>query len=68
LRVKVQPQRAGDFWILLNDAQGVLLQKEIVSGVSEFEKTLKIRNLPAGTYTLTVAGAKGAVARKFVKQ
>jgi hypothetical protein len=68
LRVKVQPQRAGDFWILLNDAQGVLLQKEIVSGVAEFEKTLKIRNLPAGTYTLTIAGANGSVTRKFVKQ
>ncbi len=68
LRVNVQAQESGDFWILLNDAQGVLLQKEIVSEVSEFEKTLEIKNLPVGTYTLTIAGVKGSLTRKFIKQ
>jgi hypothetical protein len=45
-----------------------LVKKETESGVSEFEKTLEIKNLPAGTYTLTVSSAKGSLARQFVKQ
>ncbi|HRI61696.1 MAG TPA: T9SS type A sorting domain-containing protein [Saprospiraceae bacterium] len=68
LRVKVQAQEAGDFWILLNDAQGKLVRKETENGVSEFEKVLEIKNLSAGTYTLTVTGAKGSLSRQFVKQ
>ena len=68
LRVKVQAQEVGDFWILLNNAQGNLLKKDIESGVSNFEKTLEIKNLPAGAYTLTVTGARGSLTRKFIKQ
>lgn len=68
LRVNVQVPEAGDFWILLNDANGVLLKKETANGALEFEETLEIKNLPAGTYTLTVTGAKGSLTRKFVKQ
>lgn len=68
LRVNVQAQEAGDFWIMLNDTQGKLIKKETSSGISEFEKTLEIKNLPAGTYTLTVSSAKGSLMRKFVKQ
>lgn len=68
LQVKVQAQDAGDFWVLLNDAQGHLIKKETVIGVSEFEKTLEIKDLTAGVYTLTVAGAEGSITRRFVKQ
>ncbi len=68
LRVSVQAQEAGDFWILLNDAHGHLLKKEIVSGVAEFEKVLEVKNLPTGIYTLTVSSAKASLTRKFVKQ
>lgn len=49
-------------------ARGRLLKKETVSGVSEFEKTLEIKNLPAGTSTLTVSSTKGSLTRQFVKQ
>lgn len=68
LRITVQAQESGDYWVLLNDAQGRLLKKETVSGVSEFEKTWDIQNLPAGSYTVTVTGGKGSVAQRLVKQ
>ena len=68
VRVHVQARETGDFWVLLNDAQGRLIKKETEDGVSEFDKTFEIKNLPAGTYTLTVTGAKGSLTRKLVKQ
>lgn len=68
LRIRIKTEEFADFWILLNDAQGRLLKKETLRSISDFEKTLEIKSLPIGIYTLTLSSAKGSVTRKFVKQ
>ena len=67
LQVNIRAPQTGDFWILLNDAQGRLIKKEIVSGVAAFNKILEIKSLPSGTYILTLSGNTGSMSRQFVK-
>ncbi len=56
-----------NFWILLHDAQGNLLQKQSYSGVSEIRASFDIRHLPAGLYTVTVSNSNGSNTKKIVK-
>lgn len=67
VQVKVQAREAGDFWVMLNDAQGRLLRKIEVNRTADFCETLKIRDLPAGLYTVTVSGAAGSLSQRLAK-
>lgn len=64
--LRVQTREAGDFWILLNDAQGKLIRKETVGNAAAFEKIWEISALPVGEYVITVSGVKGSASRKLV--
>ncbi len=67
VRLQVRAKEAGDFWVLLNDAQGNLLHKIEVNGVADFSKDLNVKDLPAGLYTVTVSGTGGSVSRGVAK-
>ena len=67
VRVQVRAREAGDFWVMLHDAQGNLLRKIEVSGAASFDKELIVSDLPAGLYTVTVSGASGSVSRGVAK-
>lgn len=57
-----------NFWILLHDAQGNLLQKLSFAGVNEIRESMDISGLSAGLYTLTLSNSKGSFTKKLVKQ
>jgi hypothetical protein len=65
---EIKVEEADDFWVLLNDVQGNLLQKLTYSGVSEIRTALDIQHLSAGIYTVTVSNSKGSFTKKLVKQ
>lgn len=65
---EIKVEVADDFWVLLNDVQGNLLQKLTYSGVSEIRTALDIQHLSAGIYTVTVSNSKGSFTKKLVKQ
>ncbi|MBL7828889.1 MAG: T9SS type A sorting domain-containing protein [Saprospiraceae bacterium] len=66
IHVRVRALSPDDFWVLLNDVQGKLVRKEVVSNATEFESTFQVNNLPAGSYTITVSNKKGSHTEKVV--
>ena len=49
--------RKGQLWLRLNDAQGRLVRKEVVTiDATGIEMTFTVHGLPPGIYTLTVLG------------
>ncbi len=66
LQVNVIANESGNFWILLNDQSGKLIQKLEVPNSKTFSRELEIKNLPAGIYFLTVTGDKGSESQKLV--
>ncbi|MEO6760160.1 MAG: T9SS type A sorting domain-containing protein, partial [Saprospiraceae bacterium] len=67
LRVHVKVPEPGDFILLLNDAQGRLLQNRTVRNAADFTEEMAIGNLPTGIYMLTVSGKGGSITRQVVK-
>jgi len=58
----------GDFWVLLNDAQGRLIDHKTINQTAQGNAQFELTNRPAGIYTLTVSSEKGCLTKKFVKQ
>jgi len=56
-----------DYWILLNDINGKLIEKKSYTNVSEFSHTMDVRALPAGSYSLTIANKHGLRTEKLMK-
>lgn len=57
-----------DFWMLLNDAQGRLIDRKTIEKTLQGNARFDLRGLPTGVYSLTVSSAKGYLTKKFVKQ
>ena len=66
--VQVKTAQPFDFLLLLNDAQGRLVERQVFPKTDTFSTTLDLQALPSGLYTLTVSTREGAVVRKVLKQ
>lgn len=67
-RVQITSPVAAECWLLLNDANGRLLHKEVIEKTDQWNTSIDMRDLPAGVYTVTVSNAEGMVVQKVVKQ
>lgn len=67
-RVQITSPVAAECWLLLNDANGRLLHKEVIAKTDQWNTSIDLRDLPAGIYTVTVSSAEGMVVQKVVKQ
>ncbi|MCB9040069.1 MAG: T9SS type A sorting domain-containing protein [Lewinellaceae bacterium] len=66
--VQVKTAQPLDFLLLLNDAQGRLVERQVFQKTDSFSASLGLQALPAGWYTLTVSTREGVVVRKVLKQ
>lgn len=68
LQVRVQVAEPASFTLLLNDAQGKLMERKTLEPSADIQTDFDVHRLPAGVYTLTVSSEKGFLTRKIVKQ
>ncbi len=68
VNVELESPVESEFLLLLNDASGRLLRKEMIEKTNHRDASLDLRSLPAGVYTLTVSTNEGVATRKIVKQ
>ncbi len=66
--VEIKAPQAADFLLLVNDAQGRLVERRVFEKTNTVSASLDVRSLPAGVYTLTLSTRDGMSARQFVKQ
>jgi hypothetical protein len=65
--VTVEVEQPDTFLFLLNDAQGRLLQRQVVAKTAQANVRFDLKNVPAGIYTITVSTEKGHLVRQIVK-
>jgi len=68
LRVQIETAEPAEFTLLLNDAQGRLIDRKTIEKTAQGNAQFDLRTLPSGIYTLTVSSVKGYLTKKFVKQ
>ena len=68
IRVQLESPEEQEWLLLLNDANGRLLYKEVIEKTNHWNTTLGLQPLPTGWYTLTVSTAKGVATRKVLKR
>lgn len=68
LRVQIKTAEPVEFTLLLNDAQGRLIDRKTIDKTAEGNAQFDLTNFPAGIYTLTVSSEKGYLTQKIVKQ
>jgi Secretion system C-terminal sorting domain len=54
-------------WVLLNDAQGRLIEKKIIESTENSTVSFDLKNQPAGVYQLTLSSATGVLTRSVVR-
>jgi photosystem II stability/assembly factor-like uncharacterized protein len=57
-----------DYWILLNDLHGRLVQKFEVKSATRYSHTFQLGSLPAAPYMITVSNKKGSSSWPIMKQ
>jgi len=67
LEIKLKSPNAEDYWILINDIQGKLIQKIEVNRTKEHIEIIDTKNLNSGTYIITVSNSSGMLAEKLIK-
>lgn len=65
--VTVEVEQPDTFLFLLNDAQGRLLQRQVVDKTTQANVRFDLKNVPAGVYTITVSTEKGHLVKQIVK-
>jgi hypothetical protein len=65
--VNVEIGMTTDCLLLLNDANGKLVQQEKFAKTEALSATFDLRQLTSGIYSLTIATPKGSLTRKIVK-
>lgn len=68
MHVRIQVADPTVFTLLLNDAQGKLIERKTLEPTADASATFDIHRLPAGAYTLTVSSEKGFLTKKVIKQ
>src|SRR5690606_24108490 len=68
LRVQIETAEPAEFTLLLNDAQGRLIDRKTIDKSAQGNAQFDLSTLTPGVYTLTVSSGKGYLTKKFVKQ
>ena len=68
LNIELKAPAPDDFLLLLNDASGRLHTQELFPKTDAIVRSLDLRGLPPGVYTLTVSSREGCLARQVVKE
>ena len=66
--VKVETAQTADFLLLVNDAQGRLVERIVFEKTNSVNTSVDLKELPTGVYTLTVSTSEGVTSQKIVKQ
>lgn len=67
LNVKISSETSNDFWILINDGNGKLIDKMVFTNQKTINEIINIKDIPQGEYMLTVANINGATTKQFIK-
>jgi photosystem II stability/assembly factor-like uncharacterized protein len=68
VRVSVETPQPADFLLLVHDANGRLMKRQVIQKADSWNVTLDVRSLPKGLYTLTISTKEGMLSRQLVKQ
>ena len=68
VRLELEAAQPDNFLLLLNDASGRLLQKQVFEKTDRWNTLLDLRTLPLGVYTVTVSTKEGVTVQKVMKQ
>ncbi|MBK9735083.1 MAG: T9SS type A sorting domain-containing protein [Saprospiraceae bacterium] len=68
LHIKVTSEKSNDYWILINDVNGSLLYKQVMTQGASFQSSINVSDLPVGAYILSIANKNGASIHKFIRQ
>lgn len=66
--VKVKMPKPADFLLLVNDAQGRLVERRVFEKTDLVNAAVDLRSWAPGLYSVTVSTAEGSLARKVLKQ
>lgn len=68
INIKATILQPSDFLILINDAQGMLVERRVVEKTSLLNAQFDLHSQPAGAYTVTICTEHGSLTRRFLKQ
>ncbi len=68
VNIKVASESMFNYWIILNDATGKLVDKKIFNRANSINTTFNISSLPIGQYHFTVANEKGVYTKTVMKK
>ncbi|MBK9042588.1 MAG: T9SS type A sorting domain-containing protein [Saprospiraceae bacterium] len=68
LNITVTSETNNDYWMLINDINGKLIDKRMYNNTSMFKASIKTADLPAGEYLITITSKDGVASRKFIKR
>lgn len=68
LKVNASAAQPAEFHLLLNDANGRLLEHQQFDKTTDLSASLDLRSYPAGIYSLTVSNGTGSLTKQIVKQ
>ncbi|MCC7464802.1 MAG: T9SS type A sorting domain-containing protein [Saprospiraceae bacterium] len=67
IQLDISGKEPEDFWILVNDLNGQLVQKFEVKSVTQYSHTLQLGALPSAPYLITVSNQKGGSTWQILK-
>ncbi|MFM2392638.1 MAG: hypothetical protein RLZZ546_615 [Bacteroidota bacterium] len=67
LNVKIKTEILDDYWIMINDISGKLLEKRMIYNEASIHTLIEIKDFPIGEYNITISSKEGVVTKKFVK-
>ncbi len=65
--IRMDGKVSEDYWILVNDLSGHLIVRYEYTDVSSIRQNIDMKDLPAGTYVITMASAHGIRTEKIIR-
>lgn len=67
IKISLASETYDDYWILLHDYNGKLINKQVFTHQTSIETSVKIDQLPDGEYVISISNKDGVASRKFIK-
>jgi photosystem II stability/assembly factor-like uncharacterized protein len=67
VKIEFKNTKNEPMWVLLNDAQGRLIEKKTIESTENGTVSFDLKNQPAGVYQLTLSSATGVLTRSVVR-